>query len=193
MKKTINQKLFFRINKQIGSKPLLDRFMRFCGHDLIYILTFVVFMWGTTVLFDTDPNRFRLFMKLLMTAAVFGFGTSWLIALIAPRRRPIREFPEKVQQLIEPLGTWKSFPSDHTIASFILAEMAIIFGAPLWFGSLLILSAMLIGFARVYVGVHYPRDVLGGIIVATIFSFASFFLLQHITEPLYSAFRVLFL
>lgn len=166
--------------------------MTFCAHDLLYIFAFVVFMWGTTALFHLDPERFNQFIKLLMTAGAFGITTSWLIGYVYPHTRPIREYPQ-VKQLLKPFGTWKSFPSDHTIGSFTLAIITWLVGAPMWFGIAGLCTAFLISISRVYVGVHYPRDVVGGIAIASIFSFSSFWLLENITQPLYDVFEMLFL
>ena len=48
--------------------------------------------------------------------------------------------------------------------------------------------ASLIAFSRIYVGVHYPRDIIGGIFFAIFFVFISFKLLENITQPLYNFF-----
>ena len=189
--KSWSEKLFLKINKNAGNRGWLDRFMRFCAHDLIYILAFVAFMWATTVLSGGD-NGFKKFVKLLMTAGFFSFAFSWGVALISPHKRPVKEM-EDVNQLMKPLGTWKSFPSDHTIGAFTIALVAALMGAPIWFYSILLFMALIIGIGRVYVGVHYPRDIIGGIVVALVFSYSSFWLLENITQPVYDLVKQLFL
>lgn len=189
--KSWSKKLFLKINKNIGNRGWVDRFMRFCAHDLIYILVFFAFMWATTVLSGGDEG-FKKFVKLLMTAGFFGFAFSWGVALISPHKRPVDDM-EDVTQLMKPLGAWKSFPSDHTIASFTVSLVSALMGAPAWFYSILLLMALAIGTGRVYVGVHYPRDILGGIVVALVFSYSSFWLLENITQPVYNLANQLFL
>ncbi len=57
-----------------------------------------------------------------------------------------------------------SFPSGHATASLAIAlSYAVVF--PLWAGPLLLL-ALLVGFSRIRLGVHYPSDVLAGQIIA---------------------------
>jgi undecaprenyl-diphosphatase len=58
-----------------------------------------------------------------------------------------------------------SFPSGHTSTSFACAtilSVALPRFAPLWY-----LLALAIGFSRIYVGVHYPLDVVGGAVLGT--------------------------
>ena len=68
-----------------------------------------------------------------------------------------------------------SFPSGHTAAAFI---MAIIIGSVFPVLALpMIILASLIGISRIYLGVHYPTDVLVGMIVGTL---SAFFVLKVI-------------
>lgn len=59
-----------------------------------------------------------------------------------------------------------SFPSGHTGASFSSA-VAIYGQIPRKFGVFFIILASLIAVSRLYVGIHYPTDVLGGFVTGT--------------------------
>lgn len=62
----------------------------------------------------------------------------------------------------------RSFPSGHTCQAFFMATlMASHFHASLWLVILLYAIALLVGITRMYVGAHYPRDVLAGAILGT--------------------------
>jgi undecaprenyl-diphosphatase len=74
------------------------------------------------------------------------------------RQRPFVKFPSIIN-LVQPPDEF-SFPSGHTAAAFVTATVV---GAALpVLVAPLVLLAMLIGTSRVYLGVHYPSDVLAG-------------------------------
>ena len=59
-----------------------------------------------------------------------------------------------------------SFPSGHTGSAF--AAAGVMFrGLPKKFGIPILVFACLMGLSRLYVGVHYPSDVLGGALIGT--------------------------
>jgi len=68
---------------------------------------------------------------------------------------------------IEPLinhDTTSSFPSGHASAYFALALAIFYLNKKLgwWF----LISSLLMGIARIFVGIHWPTDILGGIVIA---------------------------
>jgi undecaprenyl-diphosphatase len=74
------------------------------------------------------------------------------------RPRPFRTL-DQVSSMLEPSDEF-SFPSGHTAAAFVMLS---VFGAAYSFLFLpLMFLAVLIGASRVYLGVHYPSDVLAG-------------------------------
>lgn len=76
--------------------------------------------------------------------------------------------------LLIPCPTDPSFPSGHTSASFAAATVLI---ATKWKGRWLALAlAVLIAFSRMYLYVHFPTDILGGLILGVICGLLSLFI-----------------
>ena len=76
-----------------------------------------------------------------------------------------------------------SFPSGHTSVSFsgalvLYHMMSKKIGVPA------MVLATMIGFSRMYVGVHYPTDVLGGIAVGIIASTAAYYLVKFVRNKM---------
>ncbi len=66
-----------------------------------------------------------------------------------------------------------SFPSGHTTAAFSLAVVWVLH-LP-WLAWILFPLAMLVGLSRIYLGLHYPTDVIVGIWLGTAFAAGSHF------------------
>lgn len=192
MKLSWSHKLFFKINNLIGQHTMLDRVGYFCAQWLIYIFGIVVLSWGVFVLSSVDEQEFIMMMKLLLTSLVTAELISFAIALLWKHPRPVIEFPD-IKVLLHTVETWKSFPSDHTIISFIIAFVAFIVGAPLILCILFLIVACAISLGRVFVGVHYPRDVVIGIILAGIVVYISPWIVAVVTQPVYDIVKTLFI
>jgi undecaprenyl-diphosphatase len=63
-----------------------------------------------------------------------------------------------------PHGVDNGFPSDHTVLCMTMAGVVAL--QHKWFGSVLIVLALLVGASRVLAGLHHPMDILGGIGIA---------------------------
>ena len=70
-----------------------------------------------------------------------------------------------------------SFPSGHTSASFA-AACALVRTLPQKWGTVCMILAGVIALSRLYVGVHYPSDVLGGMVVGIFAGWAGWKLMQ---------------
>jgi undecaprenyl-diphosphatase len=98
-------------------------------------------------------------------SALIALGLGQLIGKALPRPRPY--LSHTVHQLIPPsLDT--SFPSDHAILGFAVAVMIWKYNKRA--GVALLVLATLMAIARVFVGAHYPGDVLGGAMLGTLTS-----------------------
>ena len=86
-----------------------------------------------------------------------------LIKGLAARPRPFVTVPE-LWPMVAPPGSW-SFPSGHTCSSFAAAGIWLRTLERGWMKAAALILAALMGFSRLFVGVHYPSDVLAGMCV----------------------------
>ncbi|MBR6325916.1 MAG: phosphatase PAP2 family protein [Lachnospiraceae bacterium] len=105
------------------------------------------------------------FLALLIMLIV----NNYVIKILVDRTRPY-EVVEGLTAIV-PLPGDASFPSGHTAAG--IAAAVVLIGetkARYWIPALLL--ALLVAFSRMYVGVHYPTDVLGGAILGILYGLA---------------------
>lgn len=100
------------------------------------------------------------FLMMISMALGFLFGNIFLKNLFS-RARPFTMAPEIVLKIPEPGGF--SFPSGHTVSSFSAA--GVIYMCHRKAGAAALFFASLIGFSRMYLFVHFPTDVLSGILI----------------------------
>jgi membrane-associated phospholipid phosphatase len=112
------------------------------------------------------PRSWSAFKQLLPSVVVATWLIEYPIKAFFRRRRPFSRIVEALVIGKKP-GSW-SFPSGHTGASFASAWILSLVWprlAPAFLG-----LAGTVGFSRIYVGAHYPGDVLSGAILGVLLS-----------------------
>ncbi len=107
---------------------------------------------------------------------LFGTLTLWFVVeaikALAERTRPFYLMEET--NLVGWRARGKSFPSGHSSQVFFMASLiSHVFQAGLLLNVLLYGLAVLVAFSRVYIGVHYPRDILAGAILGSVWALLS--------------------
>ena len=112
---------------------------------------------------------------LLLGLVISTFG----IKNIVCRPRPFVQNPGV--RLIIPPPSGYSFPSGHALSSFTAAFLLLMYRVKYVDIAALIL-ACLIAFSRMYLYVHFPTDILGGIAVAAIIAAAVYYAAKRIAQ-----------
>ena len=123
----------------------------------------------------------------ILTTTAFTAGCVWAsdltavaIKALVERPRPVSTVPEADPIFGGTLGS--SFPSGHAATAF--AGAVILAALVRRAIPLLLTLAVLIAFSRVYLGVHYPLDVLGGAAIGTAVALALAYWLRALPRPL---------
>jgi len=182
MIQSADKTIFFWINDLAGKVPIIDRFMRLMGNDyfILVCMALVVFaLWFS----GRDPEH-RERNQRAVWCALIGAGFACAIVAICnafyDRPRPFEMYPGEVELLFY-RPTDPSFPSNTAATAFA-------FASGIWLGNrkvgyFLLLPAFLVSFARVFIGVHYPFDILGAALVGIAASLGALLVLR-IFEPL---------
>lgn len=137
----------------LSTNPTIAWSALFISNILIYVL--VIF----TIIISYLVRRDIFNIVLMLGVSVFAFLSSYLIKIISKIPRPFIEL--KLTPLFMESGF--SFPSSHV--TVISAISVIAWNIDYRLGIIFFAFTLLVAISRMIIGVHYPIDVLGGLII----------------------------
>ena len=151
------------------TSPFMDTLMKaitFLGNGGWIWIAFGVIL---SLIPKTRKIGFTVCLGLIFSLLVCNLTLKPLVARVRPY-----EIKEIVLIIAKPHDY--SFPSGHSSASFAGA-VAIFLNNKKW-GSLAVLLAALIAFSRLYLYVHFPTDVIGGMILGSLCAVLGYFIVK---------------
>ena len=158
-----SQNLDIQMLRAINSPETLpsDNFFKFVSNSAGYLVVGIPVTMGTIGLIKHDDKLLRN-AGVVIGATVINFGITAALKYSINRDSPFVTYPDITQK--SKAGS-PSFPSGHTSSAFVTAT-SLSLAYPKWY--IIIPSftwAGTVGYSRMYLGVHYPSDVLAGAVI----------------------------
>jgi len=157
--------LNFIIMIQRIDSPLLDSFFRAItslGDELFYLLLFSFLLWCVDFYLGIRVGIIFLLSVYLNNG----------LKEIFQQPRPFDILPG-IQKIY---ASGYGFPSGHAQSSLVVWGSITYWKKQIWIRNLSLLLILLIGLSRIYLGVHFPTDILGGWLIGGLILSLSFFI-----------------
>ncbi len=161
-------KLFYLLNNLAGKYGFFDSLVIFLAEYLSYFLIAIFLL----LLFFSGyikREKLYLFWVTAISATIARFGVTEFIRFFYHRPRPFSVLPAH-QLIID--NSW-SFPSGHSTFFFAMAAAVYCYNKKWGIG--FFVAALLMNTSRVIAGVHYPSDILGGMIIGITVAYIVFY------------------
>lgn len=155
---SIDLAIFYFVNHTLSAAPL-DKFFVIITNVQNWIITYILLI-GILLVKGGKRGRLAVLGIILLIIITDQTGHRILKEIIG-RLRPCNALPD----VITPIGCSDtlSFPSNHALNNFSAATFFYLlypnYKYPLF------ISAFLVSLSRVYLGLHYPSDILGGAVI----------------------------
>lgn len=160
---------------------ILNPFMNFFSGQIIWIPVLCFFIWKSFKDFGKKPTAlFILFLILIFIAS--DVTSSYVLKNIFLRLRPCRELDLKplIYQFGQRCGGKYGFVSSHAANSVALIFFSLNFLKLNRTYYLFWLLPLFVSYSRIYLGAHYPGDILGGILVGFFWGFLFFIISKNL-------------
>ncbi|MCS7207870.1 MAG: phosphatase PAP2 family protein [Dehalococcoidia bacterium] len=159
----LDAQLVLWLNGWVGRWPWVDRLAQYLASDYLVPVSLALLLLGMWFAPRDVASRER-HQKAVFRSLLGACGSSLVVLILNQYFYRLRPFHVHEVRLLFYPPTDSSFPSNAAAVGFGLALGILWTNRPL--GGLALVLASLWGLARVYAGVHYPLDVIGGAVVA---------------------------
>lgn len=154
---SLNHSLFFLFNASPETPAWAIEAGRLLAKRVIYLIPLLLvasWLWGDTPRRNTSVKA--------LTVTVLALGTNHVIGFFVHTQRP---FEMELGHTFLAHAATAAFPSNH-LTIFLCVGLCFLRGAMPRLGFAVITSGFVVAWARIFVGVHFPLDMAGAVVVA---------------------------
>ena len=160
------------------NSAFFDDFFRIYSGKLVWLLTAAAIIY--VIIKTQKQDCWIIFLGLVLLILFSDKISSTLIKPLFERLRPTHE--PTLDGLVHIVHNYRgggfSFVSSHAANSFAFAVFTALLFKSRLYSAIILLWAFFTGYSRIYLGVHYPLDVLGGAILGICIGYAVYFLVR---------------
>ena len=154
--------LSLAINRYVGKSEMIDSLMGILASDYFFPVIFALFMVG--IWFNGSGQKERVVNQYIVIFSVMSLAlVNWVVFVVNAYLFRPRPFENEQITLIYYKATDSSFPSNALAVLFAISISVLIVNQR--YGSALLFLSIIYGISRIYVGVHYPLDILSALIL----------------------------
>lgn len=162
----LDQQLFLFVNGFVGQSFLFDNLARLLVNEYFIPTLLSLIIFGLWFYWDNAKDKNSNQKSVVLAVLAIGLGSLIIVTVLNSFFGRPRPFDVLDTNLLFYKPTDPSFPSNSAVVAFALASS--IFVADRKLGFLALSIAAFYGFLRVFVGVHFPSDVVVGAIIGVL-------------------------
>jgi len=176
MLEQLDQQLFLFLNS--ANSPFWDKVMFFLSMKVVWAPLYLVIL---IYLGKKYKRKFRIIILFVILAVALTDQTALIIKYSFDRLRPCHE--PSLQGLVHMVkgecGGKFGFVSSHAANSFNVALLSLMLIKKRWYSVSIIFWAAIVSYSRIYLGVHYPGDVLFGAILGALIGWSVYMMYRR--------------
>jgi membrane-associated phospholipid phosphatase len=176
----IDGSLYLQVTTFARDTPWLNGVLNaYSSYGIVLFALLIVAAWWAARRESTTTMTAALAVPV---AAVLAYVVNALLKVVVAEPRPCFAYPTAFLLEACPASSDYAFPSNHSVAVAAMAAALVLVSRRL--AVVAVVAAAVMGFSRVYVGAHYPHDVIAGLLIGAVVGYVVAVLARRYATPL---------